>query len=84
MIFFDRFKINELIEEHGHKLLWLPPYYCHFNPTELGWSQGKRYYNSIVGQNGVGVGCEKDVGGITGAGLFFLFNDYQAKACTVT
>jgi hypothetical protein len=26
IIFLDRFKIDELIEEYGPKVLWLPPY----------------------------------------------------------
>jgi hypothetical protein len=52
---FDRFKIDELIEEHGHTILQLSPYHCHFNPIELVWSQAKRYYNSNIGRNGFGM-----------------------------
>jgi hypothetical protein len=51
---FDRYKVDDLIEEHGHKVLRLPPYHCHFNPIELVWSQAKRYYNSNIGRNGFG------------------------------
>jgi NADH:ubiquinone oxidoreductase subunit 3 (subunit A) len=54
-IFFDRFKIDELIEERGHKALQQPPYHCHFNPVELVWLQAERYYNSNIGQNGFGM-----------------------------
>jgi hypothetical protein len=48
-MFFDRYKVGDLTEEHGYKVLRLPPYQCHFNPIELGWSQAKRYYNSNIG-----------------------------------
>jgi transposase len=49
MVFFLRFKIYELIEEHGHKVLYIPPYHCHLNPTELVWSQTKRHYSPNIG-----------------------------------
>jgi transposase len=50
-IFFDRFKVDKLIEGQGHKILWLPPHHCHFNPTGLVWLQAKRYYKRSFGQN---------------------------------
>jgi transposase len=56
MKFFLRFKIDEFIEEHGHKVLCLPPYHCYFNPTECVWSQAKRYYNSNIGRDWFGMG----------------------------
>lgn len=46
--------MDELIKEHGHKVLWLLPYHCHFNSTELVWLQAKRYNNSNIGRNGFG------------------------------
>jgi transposase len=49
------FKIDELIEEHWHKVLRVPPYHSHFNTIEPIWSQvtRKRYYISSIGQNGL-------------------------------
>lgn len=35
VIFFRAFRIDDLIEENGYKVLQLPPYYYNFNPTEL-------------------------------------------------
>jgi hypothetical protein len=61
IIFFDRFKIDELIEKHGHKVLLLPPYHCHFNSIELVWSQAKRYYSSNIGQSGFWMEAVKKV-----------------------
>jgi hypothetical protein len=53
----DRFTTDELIREHGHEVLSLPPYNCHFNPTGLAWSQAKNsaYHNSNMGRNGFGM-----------------------------
>lgn len=34
--------IDDLLKEHGHEVLRLPPYHCHLNPIELVWSQVKR------------------------------------------
>jgi transposase len=58
-MFFDWYKVDDLIEEHGHKVVRLPLYHCHFNPIELGWSQAERYYNSNIGQNGFGMEAVK-------------------------
>jgi transposase len=52
MKFFCTFRMDELIQEHGHEVLCLPPYDCHFNTIELVWSQVKRYYSSNISQNG--------------------------------
>jgi hypothetical protein len=61
MKFFLRFKIYELTvrawtQSFTHTT---PPYYCHLNPTELVWSQTKRYYNSSIGQYGFGMEAVK-------------------------
>jgi hypothetical protein len=53
--FFCRFKIDELIQEHEHEILSLPPYHCHFNPIELVWLQVKRCYTSTISQNEFGM-----------------------------
>ena len=36
------YKMDELIKEHGHNVLRLPPYMCEFNLIELAWAQVKR------------------------------------------
>ena len=36
------FVIDELAKTHGHTLIRLPPYHCHYNPIELAWSNLKR------------------------------------------
>jgi hypothetical protein len=70
---FDRYKVDDLIKEHGHKVLRLPPYNCHFNPIELVWSQAKRYYNSNIGRNGFGMEAVKKMWEESlEQGLFFL------------
>ena len=37
----QRYEIDELAAQSGHKVLRLPPYYCQFNPIELIWAQIK-------------------------------------------
>ncbi|CAH1978972.1 unnamed protein product [Acanthoscelides obtectus] len=49
--------IDELAEQHGHKVLRLPPYHCIFNPIELIWGIAKGYYNRHIGRDG---NSEKD------------------------
>jgi hypothetical protein len=39
---FLRLKINELTEEHGHKVLHMPLYHWLFGPSEMAWAQAKR------------------------------------------
>jgi hypothetical protein len=51
IIFYDSFKIDELIEERGHRVLGMPPNGSHVGSIEVIRSRVKRYYNSIVGQN---------------------------------
>jgi hypothetical protein len=46
---------NWWTEEHGHKVLCVLQWHCHFNPNEFVWSQVKRYYSSSIGQNGTGM-----------------------------
>jgi transposase len=62
MKFFLGFKIYDLTEQHGHKVLHIPPYHFHLNPTELVWSQTERYYNSSIGQFGFGMEAVKRCG----------------------
>jgi transposase len=61
MKFFLRIKIDEFIEEHGHKVLCLPLYHFHFYPSELVWPHAKRYYNSNIGQKGFGMEALKEM-----------------------
>ncbi|XP_068081862.1 uncharacterized protein [Anabrus simplex] len=35
--------VDEVAKEQVHEVVRLPPYHCHFNPTELVWSDVKRY-----------------------------------------
>lgn len=35
--------IDKIAEEHGHKIVRLPPYHCQYNPIELIWAQVKGY-----------------------------------------
>jgi hypothetical protein len=38
-------KIHELDQtanQQGHQVIWLPPYHCQYNPTELIWTRVKR------------------------------------------
>jgi hypothetical protein len=76
MKFFCRFKIDELIPEHGHKVLSLLPYHCYFNSIEMVWSQVKRYYNSNISKNGFGLEAGTDM---WEGSLFCLFIGYKAK-----
>ena len=41
-----KFKFDELLKEHGHEALRLPPYHCDLNPIELIWGDVK----GLVGQ----------------------------------
>jgi hypothetical protein len=59
MVFFSGLKIYGLIEEHGHRVLHIRPHHGHFNPTELEWSQIKRYYNGSLDHNGFGIEAVK-------------------------
>jgi hypothetical protein len=61
IISYTRFKIDEMIEEHGHNVLWQLPGHCHFNNIELVWSMAKRYYNSNTGRNGFGMEAMKNM-----------------------
>ncbi|RVE45034.1 hypothetical protein evm_010313 [Chilo suppressalis] len=37
------YAIDQLAEEHGHKVIRLPPYHCQYNAIELIWAQVKGY-----------------------------------------
>lgn len=37
------YEIDEIAKEHGHRVVRLPPYHCHYNPIELVWAQVKAY-----------------------------------------
>ena len=46
--FSKEYYVDTLMEQHGHEVLRLPPYYCIFNPIELVWAtlkQKVRKYN---------------------------------------
>ncbi|KAJ2951347.1 hypothetical protein O0L34_g13476 [Tuta absoluta] len=42
------FEIDELLDQHGHSVVRLPPYHCDLNPIELIWSLAKR---KVAAQN---------------------------------
>lgn len=37
------YEIDEVANQHGHRVVKLPPYHCHYNPIELVWAQVKSY-----------------------------------------
>ena len=39
----NTYEIDSIAREHGHRVVRLPPYHCHYNPIELIWSQVKGY-----------------------------------------
>ncbi|KAF2887904.1 hypothetical protein ILUMI_18268 [Ignelater luminosus] len=39
------YHLDEYDEQHGHCVLRLPPYHCHFNTIEIVWSKTKRHCN---------------------------------------
>lgn len=45
------YEADEMLKEHGHEVLRLPPYHCDLNPIELIWSwktkSGKQKYFCI-------------------------------------
>lgn len=47
-----QYKVDNIIHEHGHQVLRLPPYHCEFNPIELVWGICKNYYDRHIGRNG--------------------------------
>ncbi|KAM7314670.1 hypothetical protein ISCGN_004454 [Ixodes scapularis] len=44
----QKYRIDDIPEQHGHSVLRLPPYHCELNHIELVWSQVK---GSIAGAN---------------------------------
>jgi hypothetical protein len=40
------YHIDMLFAAHSHTVIWLPPYMCDLNPTELPWHQMKGYVRS--------------------------------------
>nr|XP_015840131.1 PREDICTED: uncharacterized protein LOC103314336 [Tribolium castaneum] len=44
------YKVDKLVEEHGHKVLRLPPYHCHYNPIEHVWALSKTFYDKHIGK----------------------------------
>ncbi|KAG0445665.1 hypothetical protein HPB47_027771, partial [Ixodes persulcatus] len=44
----QKYRIDDIAEQHGHSVLPLPPYHCELNNIELVWSQVK---GSIAGAN---------------------------------
>jgi hypothetical protein len=45
------FKIDHLLNAHGHTVIRLPPYMCDLSPIELAWSKVKNYVreNNVTG-----------------------------------
>jgi transposase len=58
-----RYVIDELLQEHGHQVLRLPPYHCQYNPIELVWGISKQYYDRHIGEHGRGDETVKKVWG---------------------
>lgn len=42
------FVVDEILKEHGHEVLRLPPYHCQYNPIEKAWGFCKNYYNKHI------------------------------------
>lgn len=44
--------MDQLLKQHGHEVVCLPPYICEFNPIELAWAKVKRVIreNSVDGE----------------------------------
>ncbi|RVE41990.1 hypothetical protein evm_013365 [Chilo suppressalis] len=45
------YAIDQLAEEHGHKVIRLPPYHCQYNAIELIWAQVKGYASKTQHKN---------------------------------
>src|SRR5699024_249696 len=43
-----KYKIDQLIEQSGHRVLRLPPYNCQYNAIEYVWGFLKSYYNKNI------------------------------------
>lgn len=41
-------KVTTLMKEHGHTILWTPPYSPHLQPIELFWAAGKNHAASMA------------------------------------
>lgn len=66
--------IDEILGEHGHTVVRLPPYHCDLNPIELIWSLAKR---KVASQN---VGAGKDIKQLTEE-AFNLITPNDWKQC---
>lgn len=42
----EEFIIDTIAEQHGHKILRLPPYHCQYNPIEI-WAYAKPIIASL-------------------------------------
>ena len=42
------YEIVKLYQDHGHAVVWTPPYHCEYNPIELVWGISKRYFDSHI------------------------------------
>lgn len=42
----NKYEIDTIAMQHGHKVVRLPPYHCQYNPIELVWAQVKDYVAS--------------------------------------
>lgn len=45
---FPVYEIEELAKSHGHEIIHLPLFHCHFNSVELIWSQVKGMWQDIA------------------------------------
>jgi transposase len=43
-----RYVVDEILKEHGHEVLRLPPYHCQYNPIEMAWGFCKGFYNKHI------------------------------------
>ncbi|EFA02787.1 hypothetical protein TcasGA2_TC008525 [Tribolium castaneum] len=42
--------IDKILNDQGHEVLRLPPYYCQYNTIELAWGFSKNYYNKHISE----------------------------------
>ncbi|XP_031334045.1 uncharacterized protein LOC116164058 [Photinus pyralis] len=47
-----QYEVDNIIRNHGHDVLRLPPYHCEFNAIELVWAHAKSYYDKHIGRDG--------------------------------
>lgn len=46
--FEKEYVVDNLVQQNGHEVLRLPPYYCVFNPIEMVWGTLKKKYENTI------------------------------------